>query len=452
MSNSPVNIMIVDDEIAIRESLAEAIENQSYKIETAASSEEAIAKMSTSSFQLVITDLKMKGMPGDKLLKWIKKKHPKTDVVLITAYATIENAVNAMKSGATDYINKPIDLYRFRKIVQNIIEHQQLIEENLALKRQLKSSDVEVTIGSSSAISSVYKTVEKVADTDATVLIEGASGTGKELVAHALHKQSSRRDKPFIIVNCAALPDTLLENELFGHEKEAFTGAVSLKKGRFEQANGGTLFLDEISEMSLESQSGFLRILEDGCFHRVGGSDLLHVDVRIIAATNQDIVKACENGKFRYDLYYRLNVVPILMPLLKDRQDDIPVLVRSFLDEFSWKYKKSDLEVDSVMMDTFLKYDWPGNIRELKNVLERAVILSRNNQLTLEHCTISTGNKSISKDVINLKAGYSFRDMEKLMINHTLKKVSGHRKDAAKILGISVRTLQYKIKEYKITE
>ncbi|MBN1354655.1 sigma-54-dependent Fis family transcriptional regulator [bacterium] len=449
-------IMIVDDEPAIRESLAEALANQPYQIDLAASGEEAVETMSGVSlpYSLVLTDLKMPGLTGEELLHWIKDRYPATEVVIITAYATVENAVQAIKDGATDYLTKPIDIFRFRKMVQNIIEKQQLLSENRALRRRLKSEYREPIIGSSSSIRDVYETVDRVADTDASVLIEGASGTGKELIARALHGRSSRRDKPFVIVNCAAMPDTLLENELFGHEKEAFTGAASQKKGRFESANEGTLFLDEITEMSLESQSGFLRVLEDGCFHRVGGSDLIQVDVRIISASNRNVFKACEEGHFRFDLYYRLNVVPINMPLLKDRQEDIPILIHGFLEEFSYKYNRSNMEIDPQVIKAMMGYSWPGNIRELKNMIERAVILCRQDKMTFEHFPlVIRGNLSRSStDDVDIFRNTSLRDMERIMISRTLKQVGGHRKQAANILGISVRALQYKIKDFQIEE
>jgi DNA-binding NtrC family response regulator len=456
MAEHQAKILIVDDELSIRESLAEALEKSNYHIDLAASAEDAIVAISGSAtpYNLVLSDLKMAGMSGDELLQWIKKKHPETEVVIITAYATIENAVQAIKDGAIDYINKPIDIFRFRKMVHTIIDRQRLLVENKALRNRLKHHEKEMVIGISNPIRKVYETIERVANTDAAVLIEGASGTGKELVARAIHEQSYRREKPFVIVNCAALPDTLLENELFGHEKEAFTGASTQRKGRFEHANEGTLFLDEITEMSLESQSGFLRVLEDGCFHRVGGSELIQVDVRVVSASNRNVQEEAEKGKFRYDLFYRLNVVPIQMPLLKDRQDDIPILVETFLREFSIKYNRQSIMIEPEVMQALLDYPWPGNIRELKNTIERAAILCQSDRITLQHCPVSIKNRQSDPtgNMQELKSGSSLRDMERVMIIRTLKEVDGHRRKAAEILGISVRALQYKIKDYHIQE
>jgi len=445
-------ILIVDDEKLIRESLYEALEDENYYIEKAENGEDAMLRIKKASlpFNVVITDLKMNAVSGFDLLVWVKKYCEQTDVVIITAFGTVENAVAAMKDGANDYITKPIDIFRLRTIIRKIVEKQDLVVENIALKRRVGQSSSNIVVGNSDAITEVYDIVSQVADTDASILIEGESGTGKEVVAQTIHNRSSRKQNPFVVVNCAALPTTLLENELFGHEREAFTGASSLKKGRFEQADGGTIFLDEITEMSLENQSGFLRVLEDGCFHRIGGSDIIRVDVRIIAASNRDVHQSCEDGIFRFDLYYRLNVVPIYVPPLRNRKEDVPLLAQAFLDEFSLKYKKSDLDISDAVIDKLRIYDWPGNIRELRNTLERAVILTRENRIEIAHlpATISGMEKDIHAN--DFQSGMSIRDMETVLIEKTLENVNGHRRKAAEMLGISVRALQYKIKDYKL--
>ncbi len=449
-------ILLVDDDASVRQSLAETIDGFNYTIDQAASAEEAIQRISNAAFHyhLVITDVKMAKLTGNDLLKWVKTHTPETDVVIITAYAEIEEAVKAIHAGAGDYLKKPIEMHHFRNVVARAIERQRLQAENRALKNRLKDKDREIIVGISPAILQVYDTVKRVADTDASVLIQGASGTGKELVANAIHSYSSRKNKPFVLVNCAALPTSLLENELFGHEKEAFTGAASLKKGRFERANGGTIFLDEITEMSLESQSGFLRVLEDGCFHRVGGTEMIEVDVRIIAATNRDIQAYCEEGKFRYDLYYRLNVVPIRMPLLRERKKDIPILIQTFLEEASLKHNRPDIEIDPGVVKQLQEYSWPGNVRELRNMIERAVILCKNNKITSEHFADildRTPPPTPSVADMEIPSGISLQEMEKLMIEKTLSEFGGHRRKAAELLGISLRTLQYKIKQYNLS-
>ena len=452
MTNRKSRILIVDDEKVIRESLAEALHCASYQIDLAASAEDAIVQMNsvTLAYQVVITDLKMTGMTGHQLLHWIKKRYPRTEVVIVTAFATIENAVQAIKDGATDYITKPLDLFRFRKLIQQILERQHLLAENRELRNRLRSQNRDMIVGTSSVIKKVQETIDRVADTDATVLIQGESGTGKEVIARALHEKSNRKDKPFVVVNCAALPDTLLENELFGHEKEAFTGAVSLKKGRFEQANGGTIFLDEVTEMSLNSQSGFLRVLEDGCFHRIGGSDLIQVDVRVIAASNRNVQKACEDSKFRFDLFYRLNVVPIFIPPLRDRSEDVSIFVQSFLEEFAYKYNRPDLKISPEAITQLQQFSWPGNIRELKNAMERAVIICRDNLVDLQHFPDIVKIEEERQPNLEFLVGKTLRDIEEILIRATLDNVQGHRRKAAEILGISVRALQYKIKQYTI--
>lgn len=478
-------ILIVDDEEHIRLAFKDVLltDGKNYDIDLAAGGEQAIVKMKESemAYDIVLTDVRMGKVSGMDLMKWIKSNHPQTDVVIITAHGDIEKSVEAMQEGASNYVPKPVESHRLRTIVRDICRRRRLELENRVLKGRIREYDDSLVVGNSPEITRVYDTVNRVADTDATVLIEGESGTGKEVIARALHHRSSRRRKPFIVVNCAALPSTLLENELFGHEKEAFTGASSTRKGRFEQANGGTIFLDEITEMSLENQSRFLRVLEDGGFHRVGGSEWITVNVRIIAASNRIIVDAVNAGAFRRDLYFRLNVVPIEIPPLRRRQDDIPVLAQAFLREFSIRYNREELTFSKEAQELLASFQWPGNVRELRNSIERAVILSpgeiiqpdafpellNGNHLGLQHADRApaangsvapgaagggtpNGGSMDGEQAVQIEPGRTLQDMEREMIRKTLESVGGHRKKAAEMLGISVRTLQYKIKDYNL--
>ncbi len=446
-------VLIIDNEENIRTALKEALEEENLVIDSAENGETGIKKIETAPapYNVIITDLKMKGVDGLKVLEFSKDHSPLSDVVLITAYGTIETAVKALKLGAYDYLTKPLDLIHFRNVVKKILEKQNLLRENVELKQilDIKSGDG-LVVGSSKKIREVYDIVDQVADTDVTVLIEGESGTGKDVVAKTIHRRSSRHDKPFIIVNCGALPETLLENELFGHEKEAFTGATGIKKGRFELADGGTLFLDEVSEMGKNSQIDFLRVLEDGVIQRIGGTTPLKVDVRVIAASNKPLTELCEQDLFREDLYYRLNVVSINMPYLRERKEDIPILVEAFLTEFGIKHKKTDIQVSEETMKLLTDYPWPGNVRELKNCLERAVILGKGNEILAKHFPPSLQEFYFPKHKIEIEVGASLSEIEQEVISKTLKAFNGHRRKTAEILGISLRSLQYKIKEYNL--
>jgi len=459
-------ILIVDDEEQIRLAFRDVLlskKNDNYKIDLAGSSEEAILliKESVEQYDLVLTDVRMGKISGMDLMKWIKSNSQQTDVVIITAHGDIEDTVHAMKQGATNYIAKPVDSPRLRTIVRDIFRRRKLELENRILKGKVREYDDSLVIGNSIQIRKIYDTIDRVADTDATVLIEGASGTGKEVIARSLHYKSSRRKKPFVVVNCAALPSTLLENELFGHEREAFTGASSTRKGRFEYAHGGTIFLDEITEMSLENQSRFLRVLEDGGFYRVGGTEFLTVNVRIIAASNRNLHERIREKLFREDLFYRLNVVPIRMPSLNERVGDISILAQAFLREFSIRYNREELSFSDDVMSLLNKYQWPGNVRELRNSIERAVILSPGeiiqndafpdlDQALTEQRDSGRSIYDSDDKVISIEAGLTLREMEHRLIEQTLKHFDGHRKNAAAMLGISVRTLQYKIKEFNL--
>ncbi len=461
-------ILIVDDEQKIREAFKDILLGNSpnYLIDMAASGEDAILKIKKSlhPYDIVLTDEKMSKVSGSELLEWIKTNQPETDVVMITAFGDVQKAVEVMRAGATNFIQKPVDNTRLRNIVKDICELRKLKLENRALKSRVQEYDPSIIVGKSREIRSVYEKVEKVANTDALVFIQGESGTGKEVIARALHYRSNRKNKPFVVVNCAALPPTLLENELFGHEREAFTGAHSTRKGRFEQANTGTIFLDEVTEMSLENQSRFLRVLEDNGFHRIGGSEFISVDVRILAASNKDVEALTREGKFREDLYYRLNVVPIHIPPLRERKGDITVLAIAFLREFTLRYNRPDLEFADDTLEFLSNYSWPGNVRELRNSVERAIILATSNIILPESFpeihqeqTVGEGISRLEKakhddadHSSQIRPGMKITDIEKELIRKTLESVDGHRKKAAEMLGISVRTLQYKIKEYNL--
>jgi len=444
-------ILIVDDELNIRQGLAEALQDQGYEIEQAASGEAALELVRSMPFDLVLVDMVMEEMDGIEVLRQINKEWPQTEVVIITAHGTIETAVTALREGAYDYLTKPINVKRFRSYVHNILRAQELQEENRRLKEQLRTEqEYSQIIGRSEKLLTILEMIDQLAPTDVTILIEGESGTGKELVANAIHQKSGRGQKPFISVNCGALPKELIGSELFGHEKGAFTGASHQKQGRFELADRGTLFLDEIAEMDLEAQVTLLRILEGGRFRRVGGTREVKVDVRVIAATNKSLKEQVREGRFREDLFYRLNVVRMSLPPLRDRREDIQPLAQHFLDTFSSKYHKSDLKFASELTERLTHYEWPGNIRELKNCIERAVILTREQVIGLELLPQRIQQESDLPTRTAVSVGLSLAEMEREMIRQTLEHTGGHRKRTAEILGISERDLYYKLKKYQL--
>jgi DNA-binding NtrC family response regulator len=444
-------ILIVDDEPNIRQGLAEALQDQGYEIEQAASGEAALELLQIKPFDLVLVDLVMEEMDGIEVLREINRQWPQTEVVIITAHGTIETAVKALKEGAYDYLTKPINVKRFRSYVHNILRAQELQEENRLLREQLRTEqEYSQIIGRSEKLLTILEMIEQLAPTDVNILIEGESGTGKELVAHAIHQKSGRGQKPFVSVNCGALPKELIGSELFGHEKGAFTGASQRKQGRFELADRGTLFLDEIAEMDLEAQVTLLRILEGGRFRRVGGTREVKVDVRVIAATNKSLKKQVREGRFREDLFYRLNVVRMSLPPLRERREDIKPLAQHFLDTFSTKYHKSNLKFASELNERLTHYQWPGNIRELKNCIERAVILAREQLIGLDLLPERLQLESDLATKAEVSVGLSLAEMEREMIRQTLEHTGGHRKRTAEILGISERDLYYKLKKYEL--
>jgi DNA-binding NtrC family response regulator len=446
-------ILVVDDEINIRGALVTLLEKKRYQVRGAGTGEEALEQLETAAADLVLTDLKMPGMGGMEFLRRLKQKWPDTEVLVMTAYGSIDTAIEAMRCGAYDYLTKPIDRERFPLAVEKALERHALAFENKQLKDRLETrTRFDHMVGESEPMQGVYSLVEMVADSDVTVLLMGESGTGKELVARAIHHKSHRADGPFVTLNCGALPENLFESELFGYEKGAFTGATTNKMGRFELADSGTLLLDEVGELSLKSQVDFLRVLETKEFRRLGGTKIVKVDTRIVAATNRNLEEAVKRGDFREDLYYRLNVVPIRLPPLRERGDDIPLLADRFLDEFSSQHHREPKEISREAMRLLRLYAWPGNIRQLRNLLERMVVTLKDPLILPEHLPeeIRASREDARTMVVSL--GSSLKEIEREAIRRTLAEVTNHREKAAKLLGISLRALQYKIKEYGIRE
>jgi DNA-binding NtrC family response regulator len=455
MKNPETTLLIVDDEKNTREGLARALQ-RTYRVLTAESGPEALRVLQTEPVDLVLSDVRMPEMDGLTLMKRAQSAEPPPVFVLLTAYGTIDAAVEATKAGAYDYLTKPVDLDRLETVLQRALASRKMEVENRRLREQLDQRfGLESIIGQSPQIRELQETIRQVAPSRATVLIEGESGTGKELVARALHQLSPRSRGPFIAVHCAALSPTLLESELFGHERGAFTGAVARHTGRFEAADGGTLFLDEIGEIAAGVQVKILRALEEHRFERVGGSDTVEVDVRLIAATNRNLPQMVAEGRFREDLYYRLNVVTIVLPPLRERAEDIPLLVAHFLQEFSAENEKPTPVLSPEAMDMMLTYPWPGNVRELRNAIERMVVLAKGDRLTVrdlppalrEHAQSRTGGaKATAED--GRPSAFSLEETERRMILRALEAVQGNRARAAEQLGISRRTLHRKLNEY----
>ncbi len=444
-------ILVVDDEASQRELLEMVLVEEGYTVETAGSGEEAVEKVQENFYNIVIMDLKMAGIGGLEALKHIKEISQAIQVLIVTAYASVDSAVDAMRSGALNYLTKPVDLDELKILVEKTMEVSDLAVENESLRAQLTSSlQISDIIGNSSKIMELFETIRMVAPTEATVLILGESGTGKELVADAIHHNSPRASNPLIKVNCAALPESLLESELFGHEKGSFTGAVSRREGRFKLADSGSLFLDEIGEMSFTLQAKLLRVIQDKTFERVGGTETIAVDVRLIVATNKDLDNEVKEGRFREDLFYRLNVIPITLPPLRERREDIPVLAEHFLNITSERNKKGLRGFSSSAMDLLTRNQWKGNVRELENVVERAVIMTRGELIQPEDLPANL-RQGESEEPIGVTPGRPLSEVEKEAIIKTLELTGGNRTEAAKLLGIGRRTLQYKLKEYGLS-
>ncbi len=446
-------ILVVDDELNIREALVTLLEKKHYQVGGAGTAEEALEALEAATADLILTDLKMPGLGGMEFLRQLKQKWPEIEVLVMTAFGSIETAVEAMRCGAYDYITKPIDRERLAVVVEKALERHALACENKQLKDRLETrTRFDQMIGESEPMQRLYSLVEMVADSDVTVLLTGESGTGKELVARAIHHKSNRPNGPFVTLNCGALPENLFESELFGYEKGAFTGATTNKMGRFELADGGTLLLDEVGELSLKSQVDFLRVLETKEFRRLGGTKVVKVDARIVAATNRNLEAAVKEGEFREDLYYRLNVVPVHLPPLRERGDDIPLLADRFMAEFSAQHHRQPKEISRQAMRLLRLYAWPGNIRQLRNLIERLVVTVKNAVIEPEHLPeeVQASREDARTMVVSL--GSPLKDIEREAIRRTLVEVTNHRENAAKLLGISLRALHYKINEYGIRE
>ncbi|MBN2102966.1 sigma-54-dependent Fis family transcriptional regulator [bacterium] len=449
------DILLVDDEKSVRTTLSLMLKRVGYQVEEAMNGEKALEILKNKFFDLVITDLKMEPIDGMEVLRKVKSAYDTTEVMVMTAFSTVESGVEAMKLGAYDYIQKPFDKDEFLILVKKAIERRELINEVEQLQDELREKyRFENIIGNSNRMMEVLALVSKVAKTDSTVLISGDSGTGKELIAKATHLNSRRKNRAFITINCGALPENLQESELFGHVRGAFTGAIKDKRGLFQEANGGTLFLDEIGETALSTQVKLLRFLQDGEIRRVGENEPLYVDVRLIAATNQDLKKLIEEGRFREDLYYRLNVIPIDLPPLRDRRDDIPLLADHFLKTYQERTKKSNPSISPEAMKCLMQYDWPGNVRELENVIERALILASKNVILPEDLPSSILSNEqqpiIEEPEMLVGGGQTLEVLEKKHILMTLDKCVWNQKKASEILGISTTTLWRKLKLYGI--
>ena len=447
-------VLVVDDDPAHRTMLRTLLTGWGYTIFEADDGSAAIERVHDQAFDLVLMDIRMIKVSGLEALTEIKVFNPAIPVIIMTAYSSVDTAVEALKNGAYDYLTKPLDFDELRLTLERAMDHTQLREENRLLRESLGNHfDRQNIIGRSPAMERVLETVAQVAPSEATVLITGGSGTGKEMIAGAIHFNSPRKDGQFVKINCAAITETLLESELFGHEKGSFTGAHRRKEGRFRLAHGGSLFMDEISEMSLAMQVKLLRVLQEKELTRVGGEDVIKVDVRVIAATNKNLMEEIDAGRFREDLYYRLNVVTLDIPPLRERREDIPLLAQHFLQTFSKKNRKKIKGFTPQAMDHLLKYNWPGNVRELMNAVERGVVLARSDYLDTEDFPLilkggPAEEEPLSKDVI--PADLPLEEVEKVTILKTLELAGGNKSEAARRLGITRRTLHKKLKKYGV--
>jgi two-component system response regulator HydG len=448
-----IKILVADDEPSHRQMIEAVLAAEGYEVTQAEDGQAAISAIEDRFYDLVIMDIRMPNVDGIQALQKIKQISPDIPVIIMTAYASVGTAVDALKSSAYDYLIKPLDIEELKILVAKALHHHQLEQENIYLKERLNDRfDFSNIIGHSPAMKKLFETMALVAPSEATVIIVGESGTGKELIANAIHQNSPRKDSPFIKVNCAALPETLLESELFGHEKGAFTGAIARKQGRFQLAHNSSIFLDEIAEMTPATQAKILRVLQEREFEPVGSTQTMKVDTRVIAATNKNLEKEIQEGRFREDLYYRLNVVTVDVPALSQRREDIPFLTDFFLKHYAGKNRRLIKGFTPRATDLLMRYDWPGNVRELENIIERAVIMARGEMITPLEFPIDLQNldEDLKESRIDLTPGRSLKEVEKVMILRTLEEVEGNRTHAARILGISRRTLQLKLKEYGI--
>ena len=440
-------ILVVDDEWAMQEALRDWLKEDGYEVGLASNGEEAIVLATQKNWEVILLDLKMPGMDGLEALKRLKEVNPEAEILMMTAYATVDTAVQAMKEGAFDYLVKPFDPDEVEMQIKKIVQHKDLVLENLLLRKTLEEKfQYDEIIGKSDAMQEIFGMISRVAPTDSTVLITGESGTGKELIAQAIHANSQRSYRPFIAISCGALPDALLESELFGYEKGAFTGATHAKRGRFEMADGGTLFLDEIGDISLKTQVGLLRVLQQKEINRLGSEQTTKVDVRILAATNRDLRQAIQEKRFREDLYYRLNVISIHIPPLRERTEDIPLLVETFIRKFCAEMNKEEKKVGPSALELLMEYDWPGNVRELENVIERALVIGQAREILPDDLPFS---KSPLRPTELPK---SLKKMEKIHIERVLKENDWNISKAARELEIDRQTLYNKMQKYEINK
>ena len=446
-------ILVVDDEASHRKMLEAVLSDGGYEIKQADDGQEAIAAVENGFFDLILMDIRMAEVSGLEALKRIKEISPGIPIIIMTAYASVDSAVDALRAGAYDYLTKPLDIDELKILVGKALRFHQLEKENIYLKERLNDRfDFSNIIGHGPAMKTLFDTMALVAQSEATVLIFGESGTGKELIADAIHQNSPRKDHPFIKVNCAALPETLLESELFGHEKGAFTGAVARKQGRFQLSHKSSIFLDEVAEMAPTTQAKILRVLQEREFEPIGSSQTIKVDTRVIAATNKNLEEEIKAGRFREDLYYRLNVVSLEVPPARERREDISLLADFFLKRYAKRNKRIIKGFTPRAMDLLMRYEWPGNVRELENIVERAVIMARGEMITPAEFPdiLQQLDPDVKATYVDLSTGRTLKDVEKDMIIRTLEETNGNRTHAAKILGISRRTLQLKLKEYGI--
>ncbi|OQZ04561.1 MAG: sigma-54-dependent Fis family transcriptional regulator [Candidatus Brocadia sp. UTAMX1] len=447
------NILVVEDQKNMRESLVIAFKRSGYNVDSVESGEKAVAVQNEHSYDLAIVDLKMENMDGLEVLSRIKHINPSTEVVVMTAFGTIDSAIQAMRRGAYDYVTKPFQLSDILSVVERALEKKRLSDKVISLQKEGKERyKFEGVIGNSPVMIRLLNILVELVRSESTVLITGESGTGKEIIAHAIHNNSLRRDKPFIVVNCGALPENLQESELFGHAMGSFTGAIKDKRGIFLEAQGGTLFLDEIGETSLSTQVKLLRFLQNGEIRKVGDNKPIYLDIRIIVATNKNLEEATKNGSFRKDLFYRLNVIRIHVPPLRERREDIPLLINYFMDRYSTKLKRRMPELSGDAMELLMDYLWPGNVRELENVIERAVTLTKENQITINDLALQSTSPAETMNFMTEMGGIraALAQEERKTIIETLRKYAGNRKQAANNLGISTTTLWRKMKEYQI--
>src|SRR5919197_252833 len=449
--SEPATLLIADDDPGLRESLERTLTREGYRIILASDGNAALERLQAGGVDLVLTDLKMPGLSGIELLRAVKAIAADVDVILLTAFGTVEEAVRAMKEGAYDFLTKPFQRAQLLRLIRQALERRELIEQNRALQQRLDDLLQQgAVIGSSPAFRRMMTLLEQVADSSATVLVQGESGTGKELVARTIHARSVRSRGPFVAVNCAALPETLLESELFGYGKGAFTGAAGRKEGRFELGSGGTLFLDEVSDLSVVTQPKILRVLQEGEFERLGGTRTLRVDVRIVAATNQDLAQMVKDKRFREDLFYCRNVIAITVPPLRERREDIPMLAQHFLRVYA---AKNNRRLDGLTDDALKRleaYAWPGNVRELENVIERGVVLARGSQVDVADLPPEiAGATPLPEGVVSVRIGTPLAEVEQRLLDATLAATGGNKTLAAKLLGIDVRTVARKLERWE---